>query len=54
MLDETPVDIELPQIGARRCYLNMEAANRQIDALNGLHLVIASLQVGHLLRFFAC
>ncbi|KAJ4454923.1 hypothetical protein PAPYR_10272 [Paratrimastix pyriformis] len=30
-----PIDIELPQVGGRRCYLNMEAANRQIDSLNG-------------------
>jgi hypothetical protein len=35
---------ELPQAAARKCFLNMDATNAQIEALNGLHLIIATLK----------
>eukprot|EP00698_Gefionella_okellyi_P024981 TRINITY_DN899_c0_g1_i2.p1 TRINITY_DN899_c0_g1~~TRINITY_DN899_c0_g1_i2.p1 ORF type:complete len:343 (-),score=49.44 TRINITY_DN899_c0_g1_i2:27-1055(-) len=39
-----PIMLEIPQMANRKTFLNMDAANAQIDALNGLHLVIASLK----------
>ncbi len=34
---------DLPVVTSRKCYLDVEAANHQIELLQGLHLVITSL-----------
>lgn len=47
LLKETPVDVRLPQVASRRCYLDMDSANRQLEGLSGLHLAIASVQAAY-------
>ena len=34
---------DLPSVSSRKCYLDVDAANSQITALQGLHLLIAGL-----------
>ncbi len=40
--DMVPIP-DLPQVSNRKAFLDMDATNSQIEALNGLHLIIATL-----------
>ncbi|KAK2952075.1 putative b-box zinc finger family protein [Blattamonas nauphoetae] len=43
LLKETPIDVDLPRVSGRRCYLDTDSAYQQIEMLKGLQLSIASL-----------
>ncbi|KAH7816803.1 putative B-box zinc finger family protein [Monocercomonoides exilis] len=44
LLKDTPIDVRLPEVASRRCYLDMESANKQLEGLSALHLAVASVQ----------